>query len=404
MNKTSNNKKIYLVGGAVRDKLMGITLADKDFVAVGYTPEDFAHLERVGKDFPVFLQEDGSELALARVERKTSSGYNGFETDIQNVTLEQDLSRRDLTINSIAYDQQNNCYIDPYNGQKDIQNKILRHTTEAFCEDPLRVLRLARFRARFGYKWKIHPSTKILVGKMKNELSSLQPDRVYKEIDKVLALESSHIFFETLFELGVLDAIFPSIYKLTTIKEGSLHHMEASIFVHTMMVLENLKDESALLKLTALYHDIAKPYCYENYGNGAGHENKKLVEQFIDMQIPTKIKRDMLILIDNHSTIGKLHEMKAKKIATFFEKFRKKKDLMKMLIRFKEADNLGRITENPKTSLDKEKLLKTLDNIASYSPKAWIDSLDKKPNTEQIKQHIHKKNIEIVQNIFIQNV
>lgn len=391
-----NDKKIYLVGGAVRDKLLGLKVQDKDYVAVGYKQEEFSHLERVGKDFPVFLQKDGSELALARVERKIATGYNGFEADTSGVTLEEDLKRRDLTINSIAYDEQNNIYIDPYNGQKDLNKKLLKHTSEAFIEDPLRVLRLARFRAYLGIEWKIDPSTKVLVYQMKEELSSLQVDRVWKEVEKVLKLQTTHLFFETLFELGVLENTFASIYQLTTLKEGSLHHQEASAFVHTMMVLEDLKDESILLKLTALYHDIAKPYCYRTYGNGAGHEDKELVESRIDMQIPKKLLKKVLFLISMHGKVSLLEEMKPSKVAKFFESFQKDRELFLALLRFKEADNQGRVTQEVKKALDTTKLFLIFEKISSYSPKEWIKSQKVNPSGEEIAEHIHKYNVSIV--------
>jgi tRNA nucleotidyltransferase (CCA-adding enzyme) len=301
-------KKIYLVGGAVRDQLLELESYDKDYVAIGFEPSEFAHLEQVGKDFPIFLQQDGSELALARRERKTGKGYNGFAIETQKVSLEEDLLRRDLTINAMALDEVTQQIIDPYDGQKDLTKKVLRHTSNAFVEDPLRVLRLARFRAKFGYDWKIHPSTKVLVYTMRDELVYLEANRVWKEVEKVLTGNNSHIFFESLFELGVLEQIFPNVYQLTTLKEGSIYHLEESVFVHTMMILKELENESILLKLTALYHDIAKPYCYRHYGNAAGHEKIELVEPLIDMKIPKKLEQSMLILIKNHIKIALLDE------------------------------------------------------------------------------------------------
>jgi len=393
-------KKIYLVGGAVRDKLLNLPLKDKDYVAVGYKEDEFSHLLRVGKDFPVFIQEDGSELALARTERKTSQGYNGFETNTQNVTLEDDLQRRDLSINSIAYDEVNDIYIDPYGGQKDLKEKLLRHTSKAFIEDPLRVLRLARFKAQLGQKWQIDPSTKSLVLQMKNELSFLQADRVWKEIEKVLLLPNTSLFFETLLELNVLDVIFPHIYQLTQVKENSAYHQEESVFVHTMMVLDELKDESALLKLTALYHDIAKPYCYKSFGSGAGHDSRELVEERIDINIPTKLKKQMLFLIENHIKIALLEDMRANKVANFLENFKGKRELLFVLLRFKEADDTGRITQMKKVCIEREKLLQTFEKISSYSPKEWIDSQINQVTNLQIKQHVHNKNIAFVKETY----
>lgn len=395
-----SEKKIYLVGGAVRDMLMGEPVKERDYVAVGYEPKEFVHLKQVGKDFPVFLREDGSELALARVERKTGIGYNGFTVETSNVTLEDDLKRRDLTINSIAFDEELGLYIDPYGGKNDIEKKILRHTSEAFAEDPLRVLRLARFRAKFGRGWKIYPATKVLVYQMRGELCSLQKDRVYREIEKVLALPDSHIFFETLFELGVLDALFPSIYALTTLKEGSIYHLEGSVFIHTMETLKNLQNASPLLKLTAIYHDIAKPHCYRTFGSSQGHENKELVESLMDIQIPAKLKTKILFLIQNHIKIALLKKMKPSKIATFFESFRRDREALLALLAFYDADNKGRITNEPTEELGIEAILDAFDAISSYSPKEWIDSAKTPPSAEAIKGHIHKVNIELVNGIF----
>ncbi len=394
-------KKIYLVGGAVRDRLLGLETYDKDFVAVGYTAQDFSHLKLVGKDFPVFIDENGCELALARVERKISKGYNGFETSTQNVTLEEDLKRRDLTINSMAYDEQTDTVIDPFNGRADLEKKVLRHTSEAFVEDPLRVLRIARFRAKLGYGWKIAPATKVLIYQMKEHLKELQPDRVYREVEKILDMENTHLFFETLFELGVLDAIFPSLYGLTTLKEGSVYHMEDSCFIHTMMVLKNLSKESRLLKLSALYHDIAKPYCYRTYGNSAKHDKIEIVEPLLDMQVPSKIKKRMLFIIENHIRVYILDTMKPSKVAQFFESFKRDKKLLEELIILSDADNQGRICIKEKKYLPKEKLLKCFELITDYSPKEWIDSQGKeKVSAEAIKQHIHRYNIEVVKKEF----
>jgi tRNA nucleotidyltransferase (CCA-adding enzyme) len=394
-------KKIYLVGGAVRDKLLGEPNYDKDYVAVGYGSEEFSHLKMVGKDFPVFIDEEGHELALARVEKKISSGYNGFCMETANVSLEDDLKRRDLTINSIAYDESADKIIDPFNGKSDLDKKILRNTSEAFVEDPLRVLRLARFRAKYGYEWKIHHTTKVLVYKMRDELKALQADRVYKEIVKVLDLENSHLFFETLFELGVLDVIFPSIYELTALKEGSVYHMEDSCFIHTMWTLKNLKDQSKVLKLAAIYHDIAKPYCYRNYGNAAGHDKKDLIQPLLDIQIPVKLKKRILFLIENHIRVYLLDDMKASKIASFFESFKRDRKLLEELILLGDADNEGRICKKEKKSLPKEKLLAVFDEIFSYSPKEWIAEKNKDNiSNEAIKQHIHNYNISVVKKHF----
>lgn len=389
-------KKIYQVGGCVRDNLLGISSSDIDLVAVGYSTDDFSHFECIGKDFPVFLNEDGHELALARVERKVGNGYNGFEASTLDVSIEDDLLRRDLTINSIAYDDSTNRYIDPYGGISDIKNKILRHTSDAFKEDPLRVLRLARFQAKFC-EFTIHETTKEFVKSMKDELKYLQKDRVYKEVKKALDLEHSEVFFTTLLELDVLDVIFPNIYNLNLCNENSQYHQEKSVFIHTMMVLSQLKDESNLLKLTALYHDIAKPMMYNktNGANAGGHDNIKFVEPLIDINISNKIKRKMLLLISNHLKIFNLYKMRANKIATFFETYKKDKELFISQLIFARADTNGRISIIKK-HINDDVLLEIFDKISKYSPLKWINEQENKPSGEVIKQHIHNMNIYII--------
>ena len=388
-------KKIYLVGGAVRDMIMNISNSDKDYVAVGYNEDDFRHLRKVGKDFPVFLNENNEEIALARIERKISNGYNGFSYDTSNVSLEDDLLRRDLTINSIAYDETTKEFIDPFNGISDIKNQILRHTSDAFKEDPLRVLRLARFRAKFGYDWKIDKTTKVFVYQMRDELSYLQSDRVYKEIEKALILPRSDLFFATLFELGVLDIIFPSIYKLTTLKEGSIYHHEYSVFEHTMMVLQLLSNQSIVLKLSGLYHDIAKPYCYRMYGNSSGHDNLELIESLIDINIPAKIRKRVLFLIANHIKIIKLNEFSPPKMAKFFEQFKRDRKLLEELLILTKADSAGVKSNAKRRVIDEDKILSIFDKISTYSPKEWIET-NSITNPNAIKQHIHNYNIKAI--------
>lgn len=423
MEKTACAKHLYLVGGAVRDKLLNQPLKDKDYVAVGYSEADFNHLPRVGKSFPVFLREDGSQIALARRERKIHVGYNGFSTQTHQVSLEEDLKRRDLTINSIALDETSGEYYDPFGGIKDLQNKILRHTSEAFYEDPLRVLRIARFRARFGICWKIHPKTKVLIYKMREELRFLESNRVYQEVESVLKAPNAFLFFETLFELGVLDIIFPHLYALTTLKEGNLHHLEASVFAHTMEVLkvtesllkttlaptanESDFDKRALiLKFAALYHDIAKPYCYRHFGNSSGHDKLEYLLPTIDILIPQSIQKPMLQLIKNHIKIYKLEEMRPSKVIDFFDSFKKDESLLHLQIALWIADKQGRIcqqgldsspTPNPAFQ---ERLLRTFKALNAYSPKLWLESQKVPPKGEAIKAHILQEKIKILDSVF----
>lgn len=207
--------KKYIVGGYVRDRILGLRAKDKDYVLVGAKPRDIEYLKsigykQVGADFPVFLSPDGDEYALARTERKTGDGYGGFEVNTAGVTLEQDLSRRDLTMNAIAWDVSVLKHIDPFNGKKDIQDKVLRHVSDAFGEDPLRVLRLARFAARYS-DFTIHPSTDKMVRKMvsSGELNTLTKERVYVEFEKAFSEEKPSIFLKYLKEIGALKILLP---------------------------------------------------------------------------------------------------------------------------------------------------------------------------------------------------
>lgn len=212
--------KKYIVGGFCRDKLLGIQPKDKDYVLVGAKNKDIQYLlsigyQKVGADFPVFLSPDGNEYSLARTERKSGTGYNGFDVQTEGVTLEQDLFRRDLTINAIAYDPVLKLHFDPYNGKTDLKNKVLRHVSVHFKEDPLRVLRLARFATRYS-DFTVHDSTLSMVKEMvdNGELSELTPERVYVEFEKAFSEEKPSIFIKKLFEWNILGDIIPN-YKCT---------------------------------------------------------------------------------------------------------------------------------------------------------------------------------------------
>lgn len=208
--------KKYIVGGFVRDRLMGLKPKDKDYVLVGAKPRDIEYLksigfEQVGKDFPVFLSPEGHEHALARIERKVGDGYNGFEVETEGVTLEQDLLRRDFTMNAIAYDPVLKIHIDPYKGKDDLKNSIIRHVSPYFVEDPLRVLRLARFSARYP-TFTIHPDTDALVRKMvaDGEINHLTKERVYVEFEKAFSENDPMPFLKYLRNIGALAVILPS--------------------------------------------------------------------------------------------------------------------------------------------------------------------------------------------------
>ena len=212
--------KSYLVGGAVRDGLLGLPVKDKDWVVVGATPQQMldAGYQQVGRDFPVFLHPNShEEYALARTERKSGSGYTGFTCyAAPDVTLEQDLLRRDLTVNALAEDA-DGTIIDPYGGRRDLEQRILRHVSPAFGEDPLRVLRVARFAARYAHlSFRIADETMVLMREMTDagELAHLTPERVWKETENALGTRNPQVFFQTLRDCGALKVLFPEIDAL----------------------------------------------------------------------------------------------------------------------------------------------------------------------------------------------
>ena len=265
--------KKYLVGGFVRDRLMGIRAHDKDYVVVGATKSDIAYLKsigfkQVGLDFPVFLSPEGHEHALARTERKTGTGYGGFEVDTKGVTLEQDLFRRDLTINAIAYDPVLQIHIDPYGGKADIKNKVLRHVSSHFREDPLRVLRLARFATRYS-DFTIHDSTVELAKGMvsSGELKELVSDRVYVEFEKAFTEIKPSKFLKTLAVFGYYETVFD--YTLTKknlelidyISENCTDIYKPYFLWSTLIEKENVDTDSVLNK------SIRIPVKYVKFSN-----------------------------------------------------------------------------------------------------------------------------------------
>ena len=245
--------KVYIVGGYVRDRLLGRECKDHDFVVVGATPADMlaAGFQQVGADFPVFLAPNGDEYALARTERKTSPGYHGFEVSFDpTVTVEDDLRRRDLTINAMAREVLNwnelghaklsDEIIDPFNGQRDLHNRVLRHVSEAFAEDPLRILRVARFRARYDFD--VHTTTMELMQKLvkDGEVSHLTPERVWAEVERALMEKFPTKFFWTLDQCGASMVLFPELHRHTIFCGGSLeraamHGMDLDVRFSVLM-------------------------------------------------------------------------------------------------------------------------------------------------------------------------
>lgn len=285
--------KTYLVGGAVRDQLLNLPVTERDWVVLGETPGSMLKkgFRPVGKDFPVFLHPESSEeYALARTERKTGPGYKGFSIhSAQDVSLEQDLLRRDLTINAIAMSSEGEV-IDPFNGVADLKNRILRHVSPAFSEDPVRVLRVARFAARYAHLgFHIADETLRLMQQMvrSGEIDYLVPERVWAELYKALIEKTPSAFFYVLRECGALAKIFPEIDALFGIPQPQQHHPEIDTGIHTMLSLDQAArlSEKPEIRFAVLVHDLGKAISpKERLPHHYGHEKAglPLLEQLAD--------------------------------------------------------------------------------------------------------------------------
>jgi len=312
----------FLVGGAVRDELLGLPVADKDWVVVGSSPKAMldAGYRQVGRDFPVFLHpKTQEEYALARTERKKGSGYQGFEVHAStDVTLEQDLARRDLTINAIAKDSEGKL-VDPYNGIIDLQSRSLRHITDAFSEDPLRVLRVARFAARFNdLGFVIAPETAALMQTISSsgELETLSHERIWQETERALATNRPRIYFETLKECGALSVLFPELDKLFGVPQRPEYHPEIDTGLHTMLALDQicLQTNDTKLRFATLVHDLGKGTTPEHMlPSHQGHEarSETLTEQLCDrLRIPNAYRKISTKVAKDHLNCHRAFELK----------------------------------------------------------------------------------------------
>jgi tRNA nucleotidyltransferase (CCA-adding enzyme) len=348
--------QIYLVGGAVRDEQLGISHKERDWCVVGATPDELLAdgYRQVGKDFPVFLHpKSKEEYALARTERKTAPGYHGFAFDFSpNVSLEDDLSRRDLSINAIAKDDDGNL-IDPYGGLSDIKNKVLRHVSDAFGEDPVRVLRVAKFAARFaGLGFRIAGETMALMRSMVSagQVYTLVPDRVWLETEEALRGKNARVFFEVLRNCGALQRLFPEVDGLFGVPQPVKWHPEIDTGLHTMMVLDQAELLSADIdvRFAALTHDLGKGTTpKKELPSHPGHEIRgvKLI-QCMDERLPIpKACRTLAALVaEFHTHCHRALELKADTIVKLLEKcdaFRRPERFEQFLIAC-EADARGR--------------------------------------------------------------
>lgn len=274
--------RTYLVGGAVRDALLGLHQAERDWVVVGSTPSMMTDqgYQQVGASFPVFLHPDnGEEYALARTEKKEGHGYHGFNVDFHpGVTLEEDLLRRDLTINAIAQDR-NGKLIDPYGGQRDIERKVLRHVSDAFVEDPLRVLRVARFAARFArFGFRVHASTLSLMREIteSGELEHLAAERIWREIERAMSADKPSEFVKVLRDCGALKVLLPEVDALFGVPQPEKYHPEIDTGVHLLMALDQaatLSNGDSSIVFAVLLHDLGKAVTpQQEWPSHRGHE------------------------------------------------------------------------------------------------------------------------------------
>ena len=354
--------KVYLVGGAVRDQLLGLPVKDRDWIVVDATPATLLSLgyQQVGKDFPVFLNpKTKEEYALARTERKSSAGYTGFICDFSpTITLEQDLIRRDLTINAMAQSEDGEI-IDPYGGKQDLENRILRHISRAFSEDPLRVLRVARFAARYHYLgFKIASETLSLMAELaqSEELQHLTAERVWLETEKALNEKNPEIYFETLHKTGALKVLFPEIDALYGVPNPVKHHPEVDSFIRTMLVLKqsvNLTENNPILNKSAvrfatICHDLGKALTPQNIlPHHYGHEQagiKPTRTLCKRLKVPSYFQELAELTCEFHTHIHKAFELRAETVITLFNRF----DVWRKPQRFQEflqvclADTRGR--------------------------------------------------------------
>ena len=347
--------KTYVVGGAVRDALLGLPIKDRDHVVVGATPEAMlaAGYKPVGKDFPVFLHPGThEEYALARTERKTAPGYRGFAFHAApDVTLEDDLVRRDLTVNAIAQGD-DGVLVDPYGGQKDIAARIFRHVSNAFTEDPVRILRLARFAARFA-DFCVAPETNVLMRQMVDdgEVDALVPERVWQELARGLMEDRPSRMFDVLRDCGALARILPELDALWGVPQPPAHHPEVDTGVHVMQVLDYAASCRYPLpvRFAALMHDLGKGVTPpEHWPRHHGHEalGLPLVEAVCArLRVPTECRDLAIMTAREHGNLHRALELNATTMVTLFTRcdgFRKPERFAQMVLAA-ECDARGRI-------------------------------------------------------------
>lgn len=432
-------KGFYRVGGCVRDMILGLNPKDIDYVAVGYTAQEMLSLgfDKVGADFPVFLHpETRDEYALPRTERSTGAGYHDFEVTTEGVTLEEDLLRRDLTINAMALTPSGEV-IDPYNGLQDLQNKVLRHTSNAFFEDPVRVLRIARFAARYD-EFIIAEETKELIRSMRAAVEGMTKERIWKETEKALSEVAPHRYFTSLRDLDVLDIVFPEIFNMIGVSQNSKYHAEGDVFNHTMLVLQEVSKitKNPVARFAALFHDIGKPVVFAKYGKHHGHESEEVVIPLLETvktryRVPTKFISMAMSVAVLHHRLYKSKEMKAQSILKTYDSkfFPKTEEDVNVFVDAVLGDCHGRVVGDgdilsqedvellfspgvtslikgtklflPGKSIkgelvDRKQVVDLFLKLKAVSPRDFIANAEVKPSVDEIKQWIHLEKLKVV--------
>ena len=366
----------YLVGGAIRDRLLGLPAGDRDFVVVGATQEEMLArgFKPVGRDFPVFLHPDTSEeYALARTERKSGRGYRGFVVDADpSVTLEEDLARRDFTINAIA-EREDGTLVDPFSGARDVDTRVLRHVGPAFVEDPLRVLRAARFMARFASQgFTVAPETRALMREMaaSGELAELVPERVWQELVRALASPTPSAFLRTLHECGALAVVLPEIEALYGVPQRAEYHPEVDTGVHVELVCDmaaQLAPGDALIGFAALVHDLGKALTPEDVlPKHIGHEHAGLapLRGLCDrLKVPVAHRQLAKLACREHLNVHRLLELRDRTVHELLARcdgFRQPERIAQLAI-VCEADKRGRAGLQDRPYPQREQLLRLLD-------------------------------------------
>ena len=382
--------RVYIVGGWVRDTLLGLKPKDADFVIVGCSPQDMLDkgFKEVGKDFPVFIHPvTADEYALARVERNVSQGYKGFECTWEGVTLEDDLARRDLTINAMCYpvevhnDGSFNItgeLVDPFNGSVDLDNKVLSPVTDSFMEDPVRCLRAARFLAKYPeFKPSLYLTSMCTELKSSGELESLVPERAWLETEKALSTNNPSTYFTFLQKYNVLG---DNVRGMQCTVENNIHHPEENVWEHTSMVMDYAAQTycDPEINFACFMHDFGKEYCYTTYGNGHGHEGEGLrfIEEFCDKFKVPNCYRDLALLVcEHHQRVhaslgrGANKGMSPKSIMNLFEKTKAevKFDRFEKILKCCVADSKGRgLSESEDYTLTKDYFLNKAYHQAEY--------------------------------------